>query len=113
MKYTSEIVSNLLFIALEGDILGESGGMDLVEIATKNIENGIKNGIVELSQARYMNSTGIGILITLLTKFKNAGGTLVLVQPSSQLIKLLAITKLDSVFTIVTNKQEAIDLLSK
>ena len=67
--------------------------------------------IVDMENVRYMNSSGIGVLITILTKVKNKNGQMVLVKPSVQIVKLLEITKLDSVFTIVNSKSEAEELV--
>lgn len=63
--------------------------------------------VVDLEQVRYMNSSGIGVLITLLTKIKNNKGKMVLVNPSEQIVKLLEITKLNTVFTIADSIEDA------
>ena len=62
---------------------------------------------IDLSEVRYMNSSGIGVLITILTKFRNKGGEVVLIKPSDQIRKLLVITKLNAIFTIVESEEEA------
>jgi anti-sigma B factor antagonist len=110
MNYQHELVNNVLFLKLEGDMLGETDGMELLDIVNNHINQNIVNAAIDLFGVRYMNSTGIGVLITLLTKFKSNNGALVLVNPSEQIQKLLTITKLNSVFTIVGTKEEAIKL---
>jgi len=50
----------------------------------------------------------MGVLITLLTKFRNKGGDLVLINPSEQVTNLFIITKLNAIFTITKDKIEAI-----
>ena len=59
-----------------------------------------------------MNSSGIGVLITLLTKYRNQEGEMILIKPSENIQKLLLITKLNKIFTIVNNKEEAVEILS-
>lgn len=110
MNYQHELVKNALFLKIEGDMLGETDGIELADIVNDKINNNIVNGAIDLSGVRYMNSTGIGVLITLLTKFKSKNGNLVLISPSEQIQKLLTITKLVSVFTIVSTKEEALKL---
>jgi anti-sigma B factor antagonist len=66
---------------------------------------------VDIAKIRFINSSGIGVLITILTKFRNKGGEVVLVKPSEQLKKLLIITKLNSIFTVVEDKEAAINQL--
>ena len=110
MKYQHELVNNVLFLKIEGDMLGETDGIELADIVNDRINNNIVNGAIDLSGVRYMNSTGIGVMITLLTKFKSKGGTLVLISPSEQIQKLLTITKGNAVFTIVGTQEEALKL---
>jgi anti-sigma B factor antagonist len=54
-----------------------------------------------------MNSSGLGVLITVLTKLRNKGGEVVLLNPSEQVKKLLLITKLNNIFNIFDSKEEA------
>ena len=78
---------------------------DLINVNLNS--NKHKKFILDLSEARYINSQGIGVLITSYTKVKNKGGMLVLFNPSEQIRKLLSITKLDSVFQIYNSLNEA------
>ncbi len=112
MKLNHTIKEDILFIELSGDLLGESNGIQVVELANDYIINRkVTKCTVDLSQVRYMNSNGLGVLITLLTKFRNKGGELVLIHPSDQISKLLMITKLNSIFAIAVDSAEAITLL--
>ncbi len=99
--------SNILSVKIDGDILGDSVSLDLIEDINHFIINGGKNGMIDLSNVRYLNSTGIGMLITIHTKFKNAIGTLVLINPSEQVVKIMTITKLNTIFQIVENENQA------
>ncbi|MBO9702514.1 MAG: STAS domain-containing protein [Sporocytophaga sp.] len=107
MKYTSEVKQNILSIQLQGDLIGETNGMELVDLVNDKINESIILCSIDLSQVRYMNSSGIGVLITILTKFRNKGGEVVLVSPSEQIKKLLIITKLNAIFLIVNSQEEA------
>ncbi|TAH25769.1 MAG: anti-sigma factor antagonist [Cytophagales bacterium] len=111
MNYTTEVLDNILFIQLKGDLLGEQTGLELIELVNNKINEAIVHCAVDLEEVRYMNSSGIGLLITLLTKFRNKSGEVVLINPSEQIKKLLIITKLNAIFTIVNNKEEAFSKL--
>jgi anti-sigma B factor antagonist len=113
MNYTSEIKDQILFIQLEGDLIGETNGLELIDFVNDKINTNILNTAIDLSAVRYMNSSGIGVLITLLTKFRNKGGEVVLINPSEQIKKLLVITKLNSIFTILDNEAQAVERLKK
>jgi anti-sigma B factor antagonist len=113
MNYTHEVVDNTLVIRLSGDLIGEDNGTSILELATDNINSNIRNCIVNISEVRYINSSGIGVLITILTKFRNKGGEVFLVKPSENVKKLLIITKLNAIFNIVESESEAISGLTK
>jgi anti-sigma B factor antagonist len=111
MKYSSKVNDNILIINLEGDLIGEENGLELVDHVNDNINDSVILCAIDLSQVRYMNSSGIGVLITLLTKFRNKGGEVVLINPSDQIKKLLIITKLNAIFNIVASEGEAVSKL--
>ncbi|MGN6647724.1 MAG: STAS domain-containing protein [Cytophaga sp.] len=113
MKYNTYIKENILFLQLEGDLIGESNGLELMDLVSEKLNENISHCAIDLAQVRYMNSSGIGVLITLLTKFRNKGGELVLINPSEQIKKLLIITKLNSIFVIVESEEEALKRLTK
>ena len=113
MKYDTYIKENILFLQLEGDLIGESNGLELMDLVSEKLNDNINQCAIDLALVRYMNSSGIGVLITLLTKFRNKGGELVLINPSEQIKKLLIITKLNSIFVIVENEAEALQRLTK
>jgi anti-sigma B factor antagonist len=107
MTFALEIVDEILCIRLEGDLIGENNGPEIMEIATSSLKNGIDKCLINLESVRYINSSGIGVLITLLTKFRNQGGEVVLVNPSEHVNKLLIIIKLRNIFNIALTEAEA------
>jgi anti-sigma B factor antagonist len=113
MKYTSNVKDEILFINLQGDLIGEENGLELVDLVNDKVNESILLCAIDLSAVRYMNSSGIGVLITLLTKLRNKGGEVVLINPSDQIKKLLIITKLNAIFNIVANEAEALTKLKK
>lgn len=108
MKYTSEIKDDVLVVSLSGDLIGEDNGFTLLELVNDTISENVIRCIIDISDLRYINSSGIGVLITVLTKFRNKGGEVYLVKPSESVKKLLIITKLNAIFNIADNIEEAI-----
>ena len=106
INFTHERSSHLLTLRLSGDLIGETGGTAILEVANQAIADGIKKCVVDISGLRYINSSGIGVLITLLTKFRNKSGELYLMKPSDSVQKLLVITKLNAIFTIIQSETE-------
>jgi anti-sigma B factor antagonist len=114
MEFSLQNQDNILFAILKGDLLGESSGSELVEILQNKIKNeGLRLCGIDLSELRYMNSSGISILLNVLNMFKQSEGEAVIVKPSPQIKKLLEMMKLNSIFSIVDSKEEAINQLHK
>lgn len=107
INYSHDLVDDLLIINFAGDLIGEQSGPELMEIINDRINQKILFAAIDISDIRYINSSGIGVLITILTKFRNKGGEVILVNPSEHVKKLLIITKLNAIFTIVNTIEEA------
>ncbi len=105
-NFISERINNLIVLRLSGDLIGETSGTAILQKATEAITDNIKKCVVDISALRYINSSGIGVLITLLTKFRNKGGELYLMKPSESVQKLLVITKLNAIFNIIQSETE-------
>lgn len=108
MIFTHEIRSNILVITLSGDLIGENNSADVIEVVTNALLQKTKTCIVDISGLRYINSSGIGLLITILTKFRNKGGEVYLMKPSESVQKLLVITKLNAIFHIIQSEDEVL-----
>ncbi|NJN27606.1 MAG: STAS domain-containing protein [Cyclobacteriaceae bacterium] len=113
MQYSHEIVNNVLVLKLSGDLIGENHGSELISIINDAINEEIVFCAIDINEVRYINSSGIGVLITILTKFRNKGGEVVLIKPSESVEKLLLITKLNSIFFIVPDIEHAFRELVK
>lgn len=113
MKFTYEIkTENTVILRPEGDLLGAPGELKLVELVDKELNENIKNCVLDASKIPYINSSGISLVIRLLTRFRNKGGDLVMVAPNDSVLKLLVITKLNKIFSIFDTEDYAMDILS-
>jgi anti-sigma B factor antagonist len=106
MTYTKEIKNDKLILRLSGDLIGEQNSNEILPVVTEAINQNVLNCLIDISNVRYINSSGIGILITVLTKFRNKGGEVYLMKPSETVQKLLVITKLNAIFQIVQTENE-------
>jgi anti-sigma B factor antagonist len=102
----------VVVVSLTGDLLGESFAQLLLENINDLLFKGCKKFLFDLSAVRYVNSSGIGVLITLLTKIRNKDGEMILVKPSGHFQKLLLITKLNKIFNISDSIEHGVDQLS-
>ncbi|HHS12938.1 MAG TPA: anti-sigma factor antagonist [bacterium] len=108
MRIKTEESGSVVIITLEGDMIGGPDAARLADQFRVLIDQGKKRIIVNMSQVSYINSTGLGILIGGLTTVRNKGGELKLLKLEKKLRELLRITKLDCVFEIFENEEEAI-----
>lgn len=108
MIFEQEIKDNVLVLRLSGDLIGEDSGANVMDKVSAAIQDGVLTCIIDISKLRYINSSGIGVLITILTKFRNKGGEVYLMKPSETVQKLLVITKLNSIFNVIQNEEEVL-----
>ncbi len=113
MKYTTEVTDGILIVAIEGNLMGDSSGKELLDTVTEQRDGSVNLCAIDLAGVEYMNSNGIGVLINILTKMRNRNGEAILINPSEQIKKLLIITKLNSIFDIVNSREEAIEQLKQ
>lgn len=113
MKFNHNIIDDYALIKLQGNLIGEDSGSGILEIANDVIAQGVLKCAIDIEEVKYINSTGIGVLITLLTKFRNQSGEMVIIKPSEHVQKLLIITKLTAIFKIVDSVEEAVSSLQQ
>ena len=63
MKYSKDINNGVLKLNFSGDLIGENNGPEVVELANDAISNGVTHCLLNISDVRYINSSGIGVLI--------------------------------------------------
>lgn len=108
MNFAQEIKGNSLILRISGDLIGEDNGTQLISAVNDSLTHKVSVCIIDISDLRYINSSGIGVLITILTKFRNKGGEVYLMNPSESVNKLLVITKLNAIFQIIKSEEEAL-----
>ena len=107
MEFTITTEENFAILKLNGSLLADIQSRDVLEGVNNIIQEGKINFIVDLSELKFINSSGLGMLLTCLTKARKAGGDLILANIPEQVSNLLVITKLTSVFTPADSMEEA------
>ena len=78
------------------------------EFVTMQAE-GVKNVILDLSDVRYMDSSGLSALLVGNRIFSESGGILVICQVGEHVMKLVSISQLDKVLNILPTVEEGVD----
>jgi anti-sigma B factor antagonist len=111
LDVTSRIVDDVLVVDLAGELSRRAPSLS--NPMKKLLAHGQCNLILNLSAVSYVDSSGLGQLITVWTSIGNRGGKLILLRPSARVREQLAMTKLDTVFTIIQDEAEAIRHIKK
>jgi anti-sigma B factor antagonist len=73
--------------------------------------DGVRNMIIDMTEARYCDSSGLSSILVANRLCKNANGSFVLTGLQEPVKKLIAISQLDSILSISPSIIESIDLL--
>ena len=108
MKIATRTIGDVRILDCNGKItLGE--GTMAVRNAVRDILKGDgKKIILNLADVNYIDSSGIGELVSTYTTVTNGGGQLKLLNLTKKIQELLAITKLLTVFQVFENEQQAL-----
>ena len=108
MKLSAREQDGIIILEPKGKIMGGPDASLFHDKLYEYIEKNQKKVIIDLSMVDWMNSTGLGILISGYTTLKNNDGKLKLARVTDKIQSLLTITKLVSVFEAYDTVDEAI-----
>jgi anti-anti-sigma factor len=94
-------------IAIGGDVTSASEGR-LIDAYVLASADGARVIVLDFSRLEYMNSGGIGLLVTLLVRAQPKGQRLMAVGMSEHYRQILALTRLDEAIGIYATATEAL-----
>jgi|SRR5437867_12442695 len=103
---TSRIISGVVIVDMSGRLCAPE--VALRAHIHQQLEQGHRGFVLNLADVPYIDSFGLGQLVTMWTSIQNIGGQLILLKPTENIRKLLQITKLDSVFQTSREEAEAV-----
>lgn len=98
MKLTDRQINEIVVLEPKGKIMGGPDASLLHDKLYELIETNRKKIVIDLAGVEWMNSTGLGILISSYTTLRNHEGDLKLANVTEKIKSLLTITKLVTVF---------------
>ena len=108
MKVATRQVDGVVVLDLSGRITLGEGSVTLRDAVHDVLAKGSKHILLNLGDISYIDSSGIGEMVSAFTSVKNAGGELKLLNLTKKVQDLLQITKLYTVFDIWDNEASAI-----
>ncbi|NCS88296.1 MAG: anti-anti-sigma factor [Ignavibacteria bacterium CG2_30_36_16] len=113
MKIKTSERYGAVVLELKGNVMGGEDTKDFNDQLHKLIDDDKKNIVVDLSSVKFMNSSGLGMLIGGLTTMKKADGNLKLARVTEKIESLLIITKLITIFESFETLDAAVESYSK
>ena len=107
MKYSKSDVYNAVVFKVGSKMQGGPEAEDFHKDIADCIETGKKNVIMDLSDVKYVSSTGMGIMVRALTTLRNNDGDLKLAGLSTKVEGLLSITKFSDIVENFPTVEEA------
>ena len=108
MKVATRQVDGVTILDLSGRITLGEGSVVLRDAVHDALAKGSKKILLNLGDISYIDSSGIGELVSAFTSVKNQGGELKLLNLTRKVHDLLQITKLYTVFDVKDDEASAI-----
>jgi len=109
MPVISKVENNIQTLQLNGRMT-----YDFIDQYEKHIKKGIVNAdgyIIDLRAIEQIDSTGLGLLVTLAKYFMNNKGKMVIVNTDALIHELFVVSKLDQIFKISDSIVESIKII--
>jgi anti-sigma B factor antagonist len=108
MKVSTRQVDGVTILDLSGRITLGEGSVQLRDAVRDLLTKGQKQILLNLADVNYIDSSGIGELVSAYTTGRNQGGELKLLNLTKKVHDLLQITKLYTVFDVKDDEASAI-----
>ncbi len=99
---------DVTLIEVEGQLI-VGNRQDLKNQVMEQLEGGDLKFVIDFANTGYIDSSGLGVLVSLSKKIREQGGELRLSSLNDDLRTLFELTKLDTLFKITNDKEEALE----
>ena len=113
MKASTRQMDGVTIVDLSGRITLGEGSVVLRDAIRDLVGKGNKKILLNLGDVTYIDSSGIGELVSAFTTVRNQGGELKLLNLTKKVHDLLQITKLYTVFDVKDDEATAIAAFTK
>lgn len=109
MNITERNTNDVVILDISGKLVLGEGDTQLIGTTREALTEGKKNLLFNLGDVTYVDSAGLGALISCYSSTAREGGRLKLLNLTRRIQDLLAITKLITVFEVYEDEQEAVE----
>ena len=107
MGFQVEKVNDVLVVDVEGQLI-VGNRQELKQKVLEELDNGERKFVVDFEKTGYIDSSGLGVLVSLSKKVREQGGELRLANLNEDLKTLFELTKLDTLFHIADSREAAL-----
>lgn len=107
MGFQVEKVGDALVVDVEGQLI-VGNRQELKQRVLEELEKGERKFVVDFQKTGYIDSSGLGVLVSLSKKVREQGGELRLANLNEDLKTLFELTKLDTLFQIADSREAAL-----
>jgi len=108
MKIKERKRDGVVILELNGKLMGGPDAATFNDTLKTLIHEGQRNFLVDLARVNWVNSTGLGILISGYSTVRRGGGDLRLLNVSERVESIFMVSKLHTVFASYSNEEEAV-----
>lgn len=108
MHMKEHIQGDVVVLSMKGDLMGEPETGELREKVRSLAGDGFKKIVLDVGGVRWINSSGLGALISALTTINSVGGDLRIAHINEKIENLFLITQLVKVFKVFETTERAI-----
>jgi len=107
MGFQVQKVNDVLVVDVEGQLI-VGNRQELKQKVLEELEGGERKFIIDFEKTGYIDSSGLGVLVSLSKKIREQGGELRLANLNEDLRTLFELTKLDTLFQIADSRDRAL-----
>jgi len=108
MKIKEKIEGDVAVITVTGNMMGGPETTALHDKVKSLMADGLKRVVIDLKGVKWMNSSGLGVLMACMTSLNNANGSLKIASVTEKVKSLLMITQLMRIFDTYENAERAV-----
>ncbi|MDE2773959.1 MAG: STAS domain-containing protein [Gemmatimonadota bacterium] len=103
MGFVVDTVGDVVVVEVEGQLI-VGNRQELKQKVLERLERGDREFMIDFQNTGYIDSSGLGVLVSLSKKIREQGGTLRLANLNGDLRTLFELTKLDTLFEIIDSR---------
>ncbi|MEP6763973.1 MAG: STAS domain-containing protein [Gemmatimonadaceae bacterium] len=107
MPFTIETAGDVLVVAVVGQLV-VGNRQEFKQTVLDEVEKGAKRILVDFAETGYVDSSGLGALVSLSKRLREAGGSLRLAALNEDLRTLFELTRLDTLFKLYATRADAL-----